>query len=386
MPPAPTAPDFDRPADRCPGLLRPHTAADGALVRLRLPGGATTADLLRDLAAAAARHGDGDLHLTSRANVQIRGLSGDDAVGGLAADAAALGLLPSPAHERVRNIVASPLSGLAGGRADIRGLAAELDGRLRADRALTALSGRFLFGLDDGRGDIAGLAPDLTAIALDDSRAAVRIGALSGPVVDLASAPAALISLARGFVTLGTDAWRIADLPGAGRELGGADPAETSAPAGPDVSAPPADTAPPSPGFHPGSGARTGAVVALAPLGTLTPEMVAALPDGDVHLSAHRMLAVPAGDDPAALAARLAAAGFVTDPASPWTRVTACIGAPGCAKSAGDTRAAARALVAAGGAETAVHVVGCARSCGAPTRPHSLRVLTAPGPASSGGS
>src|SRR5699024_1073433 len=158
------------------------------------------------------------------------------------------------------------------------------------------------------------------------------------------------------------------------------------APAGPDVSAPPADTAPPSPGFHPGSGARTGAVVALAPLGTLTPEMVAALPDGDVHLSAHRMLAVPAGDDPAALAARLAAAGFVTDPASPWTRVTACIGAPGCAKSAGDTRAAARALVAAGGAETAVHVVGCARSCGAPTRPHSLRVLTAPGPASSGGS
>lgn len=59
MPPPVTTPDTDRPADRCPGLLRPHTAADGALVRLRLPGGAATAALLRGIAAAAARHGDG---------------------------------------------------------------------------------------------------------------------------------------------------------------------------------------------------------------------------------------------------------------------------------------------------------------------------------------
>lgn len=384
MPPPVTAPDTDRPADRCPGLLRPHTAADGALVRLRLPGGAATAALLRRLGAAAARHGDGALHLTSRANLQVRGLAGDDAVGRLAADAAALGLLPSPRHERVRNIVASPLSGLSGGRADVRGLAEELDRLLCADQTLTALSGRFLFGIDDGRGDIAGLAPDLTALALDDSRAAVRIGALAGPVVKLTDAPAALIALARRFVTLGRNVWRIADLPGAGHELGGADPAASD---DTGAGAPMVTAAPPlAPGIHPGTDTQSGAVVALAPLGTLTPVMIAALPAGPVHLSAHRMLAVPAGDDPAALARRLAGAGFVTDPASPWTGVTACIGAPGCARSAGDTRAAARALVAAGGTETAVHVVGCARGCGAPAHAHHLRVLTAPGPASSGGS
>ena len=60
--------------DACPGALQTHPAADGALARVRVPGGLLTAAQLRVLAAAARQIGDGHLELTSRGNVQLRGL------------------------------------------------------------------------------------------------------------------------------------------------------------------------------------------------------------------------------------------------------------------------------------------------------------------------
>ena len=64
------------------------------------------------------------MELTSRANIQLRAITDTAAVADIVA---AAGLLPSQTHERVRNIVASPLSGRVGGTADIRGLVTELD-------------------------------------------------------------------------------------------------------------------------------------------------------------------------------------------------------------------------------------------------------------------
>ncbi|MGW4248717.1 precorrin-3B synthase, partial [Nocardia sp. NPDC004722] len=93
--------------DSCPGVLRLHEAADGPLARIRVPGGRLSPEQLQSLAAAAVDLGDGNIELTSRGNVQLRQVR----------DAAALtdrlteaGLLPSATHERVRNIIASPLS------------------------------------------------------------------------------------------------------------------------------------------------------------------------------------------------------------------------------------------------------------------------------------
>nr|MDT0667615.1 precorrin-3B synthase [Micromonospora sp. DSM 115978] len=80
------------------------------LARVRVPGGRLAARQAVALAAAASDYGDGHLELTSRANLQVRGIE----PGHVAAFAARLtdaGLLPSPTHEKIRNIVASPLSG-----------------------------------------------------------------------------------------------------------------------------------------------------------------------------------------------------------------------------------------------------------------------------------
>lgn len=204
-------------ADRCPGVLRPWIAEDGALVRLRLAGGPLRR--LHALLDLAERWGDGALHLTSRANVQLRGI--DHADGCVPSDfvnaVQELGLLPAPSHELVRNIEVSPLSGRAGGRADVRPVAAELDQLLCAEPAFAALPGRFLFVLDDGRGDVAWRPLDLGLVALDAETVQLRLGAHHwGATVPLAAAAQHLAELAGRFLEvrgIGPEAaWHVDEL------------------------------------------------------------------------------------------------------------------------------------------------------------------------------
>src|SRR3954469_21423769 len=109
-----------RDQDKCPGALQMHSAADGALARIRLPGGMIEPRQLEALAHAASRFGSPAMALTSRGTLQIRGIRCGEAARALAGAVASAALLPSRTHERVRNIVASPLSGRVGGRADLR--------------------------------------------------------------------------------------------------------------------------------------------------------------------------------------------------------------------------------------------------------------------------
>jgi len=205
--------------DLCPGVLRPWPADDGALVRLRLPGGRTTWGQLGGLLGVAEEYGDGRVHLTSRANLQLRGLPGGDCLPGEVVDAiTATGLLPHPSHELVRNIMASPLTGLVGGRADLGPVVTALDEGLVAHPSLARLPGRFLFALDDGRGDVAGRPLDLGCVAVSDTEAQLRIGAEHwGPVVPLDEVAPRLVGLARAFLTVrgeGPDAaWHVDELP-----------------------------------------------------------------------------------------------------------------------------------------------------------------------------
>ena len=205
--------------DLCPGVLRPWPAEDGALVRLRLVGGRLPGARLAALGDVARRYGDGDVHLTGRANLQLRSLPlhGDGAA--LRPDVvdaiAGTGLLPSRTHDLVRNVMVSPQTGLAGGRADLRPVAAHLESLLVADELLADLPGRFLFVLDDGRGDLLRDC-DLGLVVLDPTTAQLRVGPAWGAVVPLAEAATALHALARAFAAARGEgpaaAWHVDEL------------------------------------------------------------------------------------------------------------------------------------------------------------------------------
>lgn len=206
--------------DLCPGVFRPWPADDGALVRLRVPGGHLTRTTLASLLAVAETYGDGEVHLTKRANLQLRALpsTGADLVPEVVEAIRATGLLPHPAHELVRNLLTSPLTGLVGGRADLRPVTAELDERMCATPSLATLPGRFLVVLDDGRGDLAGRSTDLGLVALSADEVQLRIGSSQwGPVVALPEAAARLTGLARAFQQVRGDddaaAWHVDELP-----------------------------------------------------------------------------------------------------------------------------------------------------------------------------
>ncbi|WP_370289844.1 nitrite reductase [Nocardioides sp.] len=242
--------------DRCPGVVRPWPAEDGALVRLRLPGGRLpggrlTLAHLAALVEVAERFGDGRVHVTGRANLQLRGLplasTGRDLLDDAALTAIeATGLLPSRAHDRARNVLLSPLTGRAGGRADLRPLLAAVDAGLLADPGFADLPGRFLLVLDDGRGDVIGgeerARVDLGLVALDAHRAQLRVGEAWSSVVPVdepEEAAATLLGLARRFLqTRGPGvgaAWHVAELPGGAADLAPVRPAEPGA----EVATPP---------------------------------------------------------------------------------------------------------------------------------------------------
>ncbi|MGC5561457.1 precorrin-3B synthase [Streptomyces sp. FR-108] len=389
-----TAVSRDR-GDACPGTLRLHAADDGALARVRIPGGVLTVRQAEVLADAAQRLGDGDIHLTSRGNVQLRGLA-DGCGAELAALLTGAGLLPSRGHERVRNIVASPLSGLDGrGLRDVRPWLSALDDALCASEAARALSGRFLFALDDGRGDMAGLEADVTVRAAADGGARLALGSAGQALhVSAEDAPRAALVAAEAFLAealleaeraSGTRAWRVAELALADDELTAAAGRRLTAEGiGHERRARETgrtDGPPP--------GAAGDALSVHVPLGRLTASQWRELTrtaTGELRLTPWRGVVLPTPGTTAAgrteALARLEAVGLVTDPASPWLRVGACIGRPGCAKSRADVRADATATLDAVG--TARHRSGlplywsgCERRCGHP-RGERIDVVAAP--------
>ncbi|WP_041430826.1 precorrin-3B synthase [Synechococcus sp. PCC 6312] len=95
----------------CPGLFYGVTAADGLLLRIRIPGGQLRREQGRGLVALAEHLGVETLQITNRANIQLRGLK-EIPRPEVLERLQALGLAAqNPAVDVLRNVMVSPLAG-----------------------------------------------------------------------------------------------------------------------------------------------------------------------------------------------------------------------------------------------------------------------------------
>lgn len=367
---------------RCPGALHLVPVRDGLLARIRVPGGLIAPAQLRALAEAAQRCGDGRLDLTSRANVQIRGV-GTASVEVLHDALVIAGLLPSAEHDRVRNIATSPSAGADPTEiVDPRPFVRQLDARLVADAALAALPAKFAFAIDGGgrRFELAGSDLALCAVRVGN---AVRFhllvaGVASGFGTAPESAVALLIEAARAalaFANAGnaaTHRWRVASLCGAPAAILAALGDLVTACAEPAQRV--AETAPL--GVFAADRDDLVNVVPSIPLGRLDARQAFIVADAaercgaDLRLAPWRgfVLAALPREALATVRAELARAGLPLDTADGYAGLAACTGVAGCASALADVRGEAavlagrlRGLTAPAG--WSVNFAGCEKRC-----------------------
>lgn len=344
--------------DSCPGVLRPFVADDGAIVRVRVPGGRMTVGQLVGLSRLAREFGTGVVQLTSRGNLQVRGLA-QEVPEAFVTGLDELGLLGSAAHDRVRNIVASP-------NAALDGLIAELDAALQADEALAGLPGRWLFVITDAHRVGLDAPYDVAFQVLADGTGRVLSGGRQWPCAP-ENAVATMLDKARQFLDARNDErqWQVRELDSDSAYFADGTPADD------------ATTAPPV-SFGPGEGVLTLGV----PLGLLEPHTVDGLEralgdDVSLVVTHQRTLVVRSGMHvTGAMFETLRHDGFIVTNDDPRARVGACIGAPACRRTdvpTVDIAAAAADLV---GDDEFLYVSGCERRCGHPQ--HDFYDVVAP--------
>ncbi len=323
----------------CPGAYRPMQSGDGLIVRVRPLLGRLSAAQVLGLCRLSQRFGNGVIDLTSRANLQLRGVH-EDRHDALLAELLALDLLDgAPALEAKRNIIITPLW---------------QDGDL-THRLHDAICAR-LGDLPDlpakmGIAIDTGPAPILSDASADfrfersaDGALLLRLDCVSrGRTVTEDTAADALCEAAHWFADTQTDARRMA------RHVA--------------TTPPPADwmaVLPAAPASSPKPGVTGETAIYGAPFGSLGAAALAALiTDSDasaLRTTPWRLFTLEAAmpSDPH---------GFVLDPRDPLVTTHACPGAPACAQATVDTRALARTLAHL---HRDLHVSGCSKGCAYP--------------------
>ncbi len=344
-------------------------SGDGLVVRVRPPLGRLSAGQALRLAELASEHGAGLLELTSRANIQLRGVA-PAGHGALLAALAAQGLLDGDARqEQLRNLVIDPLCQPGDG---VLALAEALQQALLADTALEGLPAKFGVSLASGRhGGLAEVAADVQLVR--DGAQGWLLQVPGYPIAwradnAILSVQAAL-ALARWCVAQARARRAAGEHPGRLPQLLRQAQAHTGAlpplalPAGLHE-APPYLPAPsqPKPGWQCGLG-----LLVAAPLGRVAASALARLARSGItglRLTPWRMLLVeglaPQGMPGAGLTDR---DHWICDAQDARLRVSACSGAPGCRQALAPTQDLALALAPHVPEGAHLHVSGCSKGC-----------------------
>ncbi|MBR0949110.1 precorrin-3B synthase [Bradyrhizobium canariense] len=328
----------------CPGALRPMQSGDGLVVRVRPFGGRLDAAQIAGLAHLAERHGNGLIDVTSRANLQIRGVN-ETSHRLLLDGLSQLALLdPDAETESRRNILVTPFW-RAGD--ETQSLAAELEEAL-ADSELE-LPTKFGFAIDDGTSRV--LAGDSADVRIERDRSGgllVRAdGGKFGRSVARGEAVSTVLAFANWFVISGGargGRGRMAAHLAAGAILpaalrGEAEPSPIMAAA--------------RPGLY-SQGAMVG--IAFGQMAHATLNQFAGCGHA-LRMTPWRMV-LSEGKR-----VMPNATGLITEAYDPALRVIACSGAPRCREAHADTRGLAAALAPNIGAAARLHVSGCAKGC-----------------------
>lgn len=328
----------------CPGALRPMQSGDGLVVRVRPFGGRLDVAQAAGLAHLAERHGNGLIDVTSRANLQIRGVSESSHRPLLDGLAQLMLLDPDAGTESRRNILVTPFWRDGD---ETQALAAELEEALAG--SLLELPTKFGFAVDDGTSRV--LAGNSADVRIERDAAGglmVRAdGAGLGRSVARGEAVATALAFASWFVASGggkSAQGRMAAHLAAGAELTAALRGETE---------PASIMATARPGLY-SQGAMVGVAFGQMPHATLNQL------SGCGHALRMTPWRMVLSEGKRTMPS---ASGLITEAYDPALRVVACSGAPRCREAHADTRALAAALAPNIGAASRLHVSGCAKGC-----------------------
>lgn len=323
----------------CPGAYRPMVSGDGLVVRVRPWLGQLSAAQTLALCDVAAQFGSATLELTSRANVQLRGIAEPDFDAVIAALQAADLLDRDPAMEARRNVLMTP---------DWRvgDLSHDLGTALLTTLAdLPELPAKFGYTVDTAPVPWLRDAPADVRFERDmeDNLILVADGAKAGLHVSKKTAMDALQELTAWFIATG------------GREAGRMARHLSNTPLPPEWQNTPRRSTPTPTRCDLGT-------LMGAPFGQIdTRQLVAFLSTSDAQylrvLPGRKILALgPHHPIPQGFCA----------PDDPLLSVHACTGAPGCPQANGATRDLARALASNLPLGETLHVSGCTKGCAHP--------------------
>jgi precorrin-3B synthase len=367
----------------CPGILHAVQAKDGLLMRIRVPGGLIEANQLRTVASLSHHFAEGTIEITSRANFQLRAIRNRD-LPHMIESISSAGLLPSPQHDRVRNIVTSPIAGLDGEEiVDTRPLIHDLDRRLRAESVFANLHPKFSFAIHGGGRRFSRENDDISLEAVGLNLApCFRLsvgGVCSGLVVKLDDAVDCMLAAAKICIGLANESSipvrgkLVATIPGAMKRIvESLSHLLTQSPA--THPSRPVDEAPL--GIYSTTQPDRVSIIPSVPLGRLSAEQAIGLADaadewgGDLRLAPWRGVVLGSIPNGAVdkIVGRLDSMGLSCDGRDGFFGIAACAGITGCDASLADVRADAAALALRLSGRTApsgwtVNLSGCEKQC-----------------------